>query len=103
MKKWEESWDLKTIPDKLLKGERARRNGAIARALGRNRGNPHGTTGDKHGMAKINQVTADAIRRDYVAGDSQAELGRAYELHYTTIHKIVHGKLWKGSLREHGK
>ena len=53
------------------------------------------TQGEKHGMAKLNEVMVADIRGFYAKGDvTQKEIARAYGVEQSQISDIVRGKSW---------
>jgi Autographiviridae endonuclease len=54
------------------------------------------TDGEKNPFAKLSDAQVVEILSSYRAGGvTQAELGRKYDVHISTIHLIVRGKAWR--------
>ena len=50
--------------------------------------------GEKHSHAKINQATADLIRRKLADGATQRAIAREYQLNQKTVWQIAHRAIW---------
>lgn len=70
----------------------ASENGHHAVGIGRT------PSGESHGAAKVTESDVRTIRAKFAQGVRQADLCRLYGLAPGTMHHIVHGITWKGSL-----
>ena len=50
--------------------------------------------GEKHSQAKINQETADLIRRKLSDGATQRSVAREHQLNQKTVWQIAHKFIW---------
>lgn len=51
--------------------------------------------GERNGQAKVTAEQVELIRKRYEAGETQSQLGRAFGMNRSAIHKIVHKTHWK--------
>ena len=51
--------------------------------------------GSRHHAAKIDETTVREIRRSRDSGDSLLTIAKRFGLHFGTVSKIVHRRLWK--------
>lgn len=51
--------------------------------------------GEQHPMAKLNWNLVRSIRSEFEQGQSQMDLSKKYCVHVSTVHLIVHNKIWK--------
>jgi len=75
-------------PDHLFLGT-AKDNMADAVNKGRMR------RGERSPMSKLTDDKVRAIRQEYEAGATQAELAAKFNMHQTNISRVIHGKTWK--------
>lgn len=56
----------------------------------------HDFRGEHHVHAKLNELAVKDIRVRYSSGQAtQTQLAHEYRVSQVTIHRIVHGKMWK--------
>ena len=75
-------------PDHLSLGS-AHANSEDMVAKGRNR------VGERHPLARLTTAAVLEIREAYARRETQAVLAARYGMHQTTIHAIIHGKIWR--------
>ena len=51
--------------------------------------------GSRNNMAKLNEVSVDAIRKSYLDGKSQYEIAREFNVSQPTVSMIVTRKIWR--------
>lgn len=72
-------------------------NPDLARELGRQLGLAHGPTkqGERNAAHKVTAAQAADIRRRHAAGENARALAAEFGLHFTNIHRISRGDLWR--------
>lgn len=51
--------------------------------------------GERIGVSKLTTAKVREIRRRFAEGESQGQLGKAFDVNQTTISLIVRGKTWR--------
>ena len=51
--------------------------------------------GERHPLARLTESAVLDIRDSYARGETQTVLAARYGVHQTTLHAVVHGRIWR--------